>query len=245
MDTVTIETLRRLDNAFYRDNAASFSQTRQHAWPGWERVMASLPRNPESVLDVACGNARFKSFADSRVSGGVARYHAVDSCSLMFQASHGARFQTLDIIEALQKGTLDDTLEAPACDLVVCFGFMHHVPTRQLRLKLLDTLIEKTKVEGTLACSFWRFADDPKMREKALAITEIGRDELGVVLEADDYLLGWNDVRGAYRYCHSFNDDEIDEFASRGKGDVKLVDRFNADGRTGEMNCYLVMRKLV
>lgn len=243
MDESTIQKLRGLDEAFYRENAVSFAQTRQHAWPGWNRVVAALPACPSSVLDVACGNARFKTFVDKRFGSSSIRYHGVDSCPEMLPQSERIDFQHLDIIECLMQGTLTASLAAPACDLIACFGFMHHVPTFDLRAVLLDALLDKTAPKGTLAISFWQFADDPKMLEKARAATEAGCAELGLALDEGDYLLGWNENAGTYRYCHSFADSELDELASRSSCRAVLVDRFRADGKSGVMNGYLVFRK--
>lgn len=242
MDERTVQKLRELDEAFYRDNAASFSHTRQHAWPGWERVIESLSCAPATVLDVACGNARLKEFVDKRFGDGHAQYYGVDSCPDLLPQGGGIGFQCLDIIECLLEGSLATSIEAPSCDLTACFGFMHHVPTHELRSALLNALVEKTVSGGMLAVSFWQFADDPKTLEKARMRTARGCAELGISLDEGDYLLGWNDMPGTYRYCHSFNDDEIDELSAQVADRVVLVDRFKADGKTGQMNGYLVLR---
>ena len=243
MDESTVQKLRELDLAFYRDNAESFSQTRQHAWPGWERVADALPCAPATVLDIACGNARFKDFVDARFGEGIVQYHGVDSCPDLLPQGAGTTFQRLDVIGGLLDGTFPSSCKAPACDLTVCFGFMHHVPAKQLRKALLDALVDKTSQGGLLAVSFWQFADDPKMRDKAQAVTARGCDELAISLDDGDYLLGWNDIHGAYRYCHSFTDAEIDELAAHVDDRAVLFDRFSADGKTECMNCYLVFRK--
>lgn len=243
MDIGTIQKLRELDEGFYRDNAASFSHTRQHAWPGWDRVLAALPGNPETVLDMACGNARFKSFLDERVGDKSLCYYGIDSCPSLLPNDRQFEFQNLDIIGALLEGTLISSLEAPACDLTACFGFMHHVPTNELRLALLDALVEKTELGGTLAISFWQFACDANMRERALSTTERGCADLGLTLDEGDFLLGWNDMPGVYRYCHSFSADELDAFIAHCGSCAQLVDRFEADGKNGQMNGYLVFRK--
>ena len=245
MDIGTVHTLRQLDNRFYRENASSFSETRQHAWPGWERVADSLPAKPRTVLDMACGNMRFKTFVDERFEGQSSRYYGVDSCSDLLPECKEAEFQHLDVIEGLLENTLPGSLTAPACDLVACFAFMHHVPTKELRLRLLDVLLEKAQAKGIVALSFWQFAQDGKALEKARATTRAGCAELGLRLDNNDFLLGWKDVEGAYRYCHSFTDGELDEFAAHCEGQATLVNRFRADGKTATMNGYLVFRKLV
>ena len=114
----------------------------------------------------------------------------------------------------------------------------------RLRVELMRQLVESVRSGGVVALSFWQFARDERMAEKARRATERGKRELGMELEANDYLIGWNDIEGVYRYCHSFTDDEVEELVRSISGEAELVDRFRADGRTGELNGYAVLRRL-
>ena len=62
-------------------------------------------------------------------------------------------------------------------------------------------------------------------------------------LEEGDYLLGWNDAPGTYRYCHSFDDSEIESLIAGVASNAHLVNRFRADGRANDSNEYLVFRR--
>jgi len=242
MDIKTIQKLRDLDNAFYRDNHASFSQTRSQAWKGWDALIASLPQVPASVLDVACGNMRFKAFLEERL--GAFAYYGVDACAPLVPDSMRGSFEQLDLIEELAAGTLLAHFEAPECDLTACFGFMHHVPSHALRSALMRALVDKTADGGTIAVSFWQFALDESHRRKAQETTRLALQTVDVDLEEGDYLLGWQNKPGAYRYCHSFDDGEVAQLLDECGDSVQLVDRFSADGKTGDMNTYIVLRKL-
>lgn len=243
MDYQTVRMLGELDNAFYQANHASFSATRSHAWDGWLRVVASLARSPQTVLDVACGNLRFKSFLAASGLAPRAKYYAVDSCAELVPPDENVSFQNLDVIARLADRTLSQSIAAPPCDLVACFGFMHHVPTADLRKRLLEALLDKTASQGLLTFSFWQFARNEAALEKAQRTTTQACADLGIQLDKGDYLLGWNSIEGAYRYCHSFSDDELDDLIAAVGRRATLVDRFRADGRTCEMNGYLLFRK--
>lgn len=243
MDTRTIQALCKLNGEFYRTHHASFAETRQSAWPGWKRVASLVPKRPQTVLDVACGTLRFKAFCEHGGIETVRPYHAIDSCEALLPDDEGVSFQELDIAGALLEDRLAAAIKAPACSLVACFGFAHHVPTGELRARLVDSLLEKASPGGLVALSFWQFARDPKMLDKAKRTTERGISELGVSLGENDFLLGWNGVDGAYRYCHSFSDGELDELAAHVEGRAALVGQFRADGRTAEMNGYRVFHK--
>ncbi len=205
-------------------------------------MLVSLSQVPLSVLDVACGNMRFKTFLDESLSGEV-RYHAIDSCPELVPDVSPDSFQRVDIIETLLSGQFPQCVKSPNCDLVVSFGFMHHIPTFELRKQLLQGLIEKTNTGGTVAVSFWRFAQDPKLRKKAQESTKRALRACDVKLESGDYFLGWQEKDTTFRYCHSFTDEEISQLSVSVQNTAQLVDIFEADGRTGNMNTYLVLRK--
>ena len=244
MNNKTIQKLRDLDNAFYRENHASFSQTRSHAWTGWDALIASLPHAPASVLDVACGNMRFKAFLDERID--TFAYYGVDACASLVPDSMRELFLELDLIDELSRGTLASSLNAPPCDLTACFGFAHHVPSRALRAALMRALVDKTARGGTIAVSFWQFALDDAQRVKAEETTRQARQSFDVDLDLEegDYLLGWQNMPGAYRYCHSFDDGEVLQLVEECGESARLVQRYSADGKTGESNAYVVLRKL-
>jgi SAM-dependent methyltransferase len=70
---------------------------------------------------------------------------------------------------------------------------------------------------------------------------ELGAGELGD-LDENDYLLGWQDTPRAYRYCHSFSEDEIDRLVGSVAKTASVLSRFTADGRTGDLNTYLILK---
>ena len=262
---------------FYAANAESFSATRQSAWPGWERVAAALgePSSPLRVADVACGNGRFLSFLGEKFPEAAIAYCGWDGNEQLLAeaAALGAKVQRRDVLDALfaaesaaQPGEekavpgcgtlpLPDERSAPLpgnegenhFDLVVCFGFFHHVPGEERRARLLEALLQLVRPGGLVAVSLWRFADHEPLRQKAERSTTqalLAREELTGTLEPGDYLLGWGEACGSFRYCHSFSEKEIDRLVQTVDGNAQLLDRFQADGRTNKMNEYLVFSRL-
>lgn len=201
------------------------------------------------VLDVACGNGRFLRFLREALPDTGISYLAVDNCeplvSCGFEGSFGSvAFRRLDIAESLLTGAIDRDLPAPPADMAVCFGFFHHVPGASPREQLLRALVDRTRPGGYVAASFWQFAKSPELAKRARATTAAARDEHALpALDAGDYLLGWQNKPHAYRYCHSFSDGEVDKLARSVTDKAQLVARFEADGRTGAMNSYLVLRR--
>ena len=247
-----------LTGEFYRANAESFSQTRQSPWQGWVRLLEVMDaraaeRELLRMLDVACGNLRFERYLADALPGRMLSGWAVDNCEPLVEAGERSEFgplsriafQNLDVIERLSGGRLRESLEAPDAsrDLAVSFGFMHHVPLECWRAELLRTLIAKVRPGGFVAVSFWRFLNSDKLAGKAKETTSRARAELGIPeLPPNDYLLGWQDTQGLYRYCHHFDEPEIERLLAMMADSADLVSRFEADGRTGNLNEYVVLR---
>ena len=247
-----------LTGEFYRANAESFSQTRQSPWQGWVRLLEVMDaraaeRELLRVLDVACGNLRFERYLADALPGRMLSGWAVDNCEPLVEAGERSEFgplsriafQNLDVIERLSGGRLWESLEAPDAsrDLAVSFGFMHHVPLECWRAELLRTLIAKVRPGGFVAGSFWRFLNSDKLARKAQETTIRARAELVIPeLPPNDYLLGWQDTQGLYRYCHHFDELEIERLLAAVADSAELVSRFEADGKTGNLNEYVVLR---
>ena len=267
MERVFARKLIELNNRFYRLNAPSFSRTRQAPWPGWERALEVAgehlghsqgdPDRPLRVFDLACGNLRFEAFLAGRADRPLELY-GVDSCDeLAFDESGhadsvaGFMYRKLDVLEALMDKSRSGAAllaDVPAADLSVCFGFMHHVPGVELREDVLRMLLARTRAGGIAAISFWAFAEDPRLARKTIGATARAAEEpsfegfLPHALEPGDYLLDWQGS-SPYRYCHSFDEAEVSRLAETVSGDADEVARFSADGRAGNLNRYLILRR--
>lgn len=203
------------------------------------------------VLDVACGNLRFERYLLEEYPQISWEFTAVDGCAELVAAGVGDRgmdeatnIAIEDIADALLRGQAPAAASPLHFDLSVCFGFMHHLPTKGLREELLRSLVGATASRGLIALSLWRFAEEPGLERKARISTAEACNSLAVNLDPGDYLLGWDGEEGSWRYCHSFSEEEISEIGDFDREHIRLVDRFLSDGRGGELNAYLVFERL-
>ena len=123
---------------------------------------------------------------------------------------------------------------------------MHHIPLPEWRTLFLNALLEATAPGGFTCVSLWRFLSDKGLAAKAKRTTAQGIAELGydnAQLDEGDCLLGWRNEPGAYRYCHSFSENEIDALIESALGKARPAARFQADGRSGNLNEYLVLQR--
>ena len=230
-----------------------------------------LDQSNSVVLDVACGNLRFEKFLASQLLERHIQVWALDSCDeLLPQTCAGTLVEKVNADGADTPDATDvhlqinylhcDVMEAigsskaftygiPQADISVSFGFMHHVPLPEWRVQLLNSLIEATKPGGFVCVSFWEFLADEGLAAKAYKTHERALAELGPVWgfsSADfndgDFLLGWRNTPGAYRYCHSFSTSEVDALIATVSSRAECVARFRADGRTETLNEYIVLQ---
>ena len=245
MDNATAQLMSSLTSDFYRRVGESFSATRGSSWPGWERVLAAMePREQDvlRVLDLACGNLRFERALFERFPHACA--HAVDACDEMVHAFDArVTFQHLDIALALLEGDLSACLDASGFDASVSLAFTHHLPLYEQRVRLMDALVESVHPGGVAAVSFWQFADDARLLAKARSATAIAAERYDLsTFGKDDYLMGWQNERDAFRFCHHCSDDEIDALIESVAGKARVLDRFKADGASGKLNQYVIFK---
>ena len=252
----TAEQLSHVTSEFYAQQAQSFSATRQMPWQGWQKCLEAMPQllagEKPSVLDVGCGNLRFARFLCDEAGIVPAKYFAVDNCRPLVESGDTEKqisqlsFIELDVIQSLLDNTLSSQLTVPACDLVVAFGFLHHVPGAQKRIQLLHTLLDKTKPGDFVCVSFWQFMNSQKLAAKAKETTVQGLCALGIdasELEQNDYLIGWQDKANTWRYCHHFSQEELDELLVNLGSDAHVCAQFSADGKDNNLNRYVILQR--
>ena len=257
ISTSTAEQLSRITSEFYAQQVQSFSATRQAPWQGWQQCLDAMPQllagEKPSVLDVGCGNLRFARFLCGEAGIVPAKYFAVDNCRPLVESGNvggqasQVTFIELDVIRSLFDDTLFSQLTAPPCDLVVAFGFLHHVPGAKNRLRLLRTLLEKAKPGGFVCISFWQFMNNQKLADKAHETTAQGLQALGIdasELEKNDYLIGWQDKADIWRYCHHFSQEELDKLLVSLGSDVQVCEQFSADGKENNLNRYVILQRV-
>ncbi|MDY4042163.1 MAG: class I SAM-dependent methyltransferase [Collinsella sp.] len=251
----TARALIALNSHFYEQNATTFSATRQAPWRGWAEVLRiarehGIGKDGEALhlLDLAAGNLRFERFLVDEAAPAAVAVTAIDGCPALLDgpapATMRIRRVRLDVLRALI-----DNRELPSmdpADLAVCFGFMHHVPTAELRGRVVGALVRATRPGGLIALSFWRFMDDPRLARQARAVeaaAAAGPVDLAD-LKPGDHLLGWQGAAAPPRYCHHANEAELDALAYGTDGRAREVARFSADGPAGNLNRYLILERI-
>ena len=102
-------------------------------------------------------------------------------------------------------------------------------------MQALRSLMDHTRPGGYVALSLWQFERDPRIAAKAQPVPDGDRG---------DYLLGWQGTAGLQRFCHSFSEEEVDELSVSVAPDAREVARYSADGKSGDLNRYIVLERV-
>jgi len=194
----------------YNAIATMFSSTRTkyRIWGFVKRFIETIDKR-ERILDAGCGNGK--------------------------NMIQGYNFEGFDISENLVKIARDtgyniklgSVTEIPyennIFDRVICIAVIHHLNSRERRIKCLEEISRVLKLGGTALVSGWQYSDsDPK------------RDNI-------DGFVDWKDPKNdkVYkRYYHMFVEGELDELVSN-VNSLQIID-------TGyeQQNYFVIVKKV-
>jgi len=241
MKRQTIDQLLTLNRDFYDAFADAFADSRPVTDPS---VTCILPYIPErvSVLDVGCGNGRLaRLLARERPH---AAYVGLDAEAALIER---AREQTRHLAIATRFHVTDvtrpgwhETFPPAHFDRAVILAMLHHIPSFDLRARILRETARLVSPAGRLIVSTWQFSSNARMRRKIVDWAEV--DIPKEALEPGDYLLDWKRGGQGLRYCHMIDEEEIERLAAA--SDLRVRETFRAGGREGDLSLFAVLERL-
>lgn len=242
--------LIELNKDFYTRFGDSFSATRRRIQPGVRRVLKMLKKH-ENILDLGCGNGELARELAKRGHRGP--YLGVDfSLPLLREAEvqpegFSATFREMDLTKLSISS--NQLLVNGKWPVVTAFAVLHHIPSTELRLSILNSVRQLLKPYGLFIHSNWQFLNSEKLKARiqpweAAAVSEPALSGVEVSeVDAGDYLLDWRSGGEGLRYIHHFNEGELQELAEA--AGFKVMETFYSDGDGGHLGLYQVWRLLV
>ncbi len=234
MNDIVASRLIDLNRQFYQTFADQFAATRGRLQPGVRRVLEGLPMEAD-VLDVGCGNGELARDLVRR--GYTGAYLGMDfSEGLLSFSRQGLpgnfNFHQVD----LSAPNWDIPLHGWKTTFVLAFAVFHHLPSRELRIRLLTDLRAHLTEEGRLIHSEWQFLNSPRMQTRIQPWESIG---LAVdQVDEGDFLLDWRAGGSGLRYVHHFSEVELASLARESGFHVR--ETFYSDGQDGNLGIYQV-----
>ena len=238
MDSIIAQQLLDLNRRFYKEHGHDFSATRGRLQTGVLRVIESL-RGDETILDLGCGNGELARTLSRRSHRG--SYLGLDfSLPLLNEAEREAFAFPVYFMQAdLVSSDWDVKARNDTYDIVFAFAVLHHIPSVELRLQIIQKIHEHLKLDGMFIHSNWQFLNSPRLKARIQPWGSIGLQETDV--DANDYLLDWRRGGSGLRYVHHFDELELAELAKASR--FEIIETFYSDGENKRLSVYQTWKK--
>jgi len=148
MEPLKIKEILEKNKKDWEEIAKEFSQTRYNLWFEFKDFEKYLNKK-DKVLDLGCGNGRFYEFLKSRAGEYVGLDQSKALISLAQQRFPGANFIIGDALN------LETKFSKNEFEIIFSIAFLHHLPSKKLRIKVLRNCYNLLKPEGYLILSVW------------------------------------------------------------------------------------------
>lgn len=229
--------LVELNRRFYAEFGENFSATRRRIQPGVRKILSRLAGG-ERILDLGCGNGELaRALAQSGFHG---EYLGLDF-SLPLLRDAGVQPGTFPVrFFAVDLTSPDWSLSTAHCSLLTAFAVLHHIPSHELRLNLLQQAHRLLAPEGHFVHSNWQFLNSARLRARIQPWETVGLSAADV--DEGDYLLDWRAGGSGLRYAHHFSEQELAELAA--ETGFRVAESFLSDGENGRLALYQVWKKV-
>lgn len=205
--------------------APHFDQTRKRLWPELEDLKDLFSQN-QNVLDFGCGNGRFYSLIkDKNID-----YYGADISEKLIDLAQKqvpqGKFTVLD-------HTLKLPYEDSFFDNLVCIATLHHIPSEELRQKIILEFKRVLKNNGTLILTVWDFHHGKNL------------EYLNSQSEGDLFI-PWKDNDGkilAQRYFHAFTMEGLETLISKSGFKIKDLKLISHNNKQEYFNILLIAKK--
>ncbi len=210
----------------YNKIGDKYSRVREKGWKEMEFLFEKYLNPGERILDIGCGNGRFYPlFKNKRVE-----YIGIDNSEKLVRL---AREKYLEADFRMASG-LELPFNEGYFDKVYSIAVLHHIPSRDFRLRFLEEARRALRPGGCLILTVWDLKEKMK---KGLNLWSWfkGRD-----LDKGDILLPWYGAKDAYFHCFTLK--ELVQLAKEARFEIKEEGEILV-GERPYSNFYIIAQK--
>ncbi len=239
------EKIIELNKKFYRITRETFSKSRNYTWAGWDKLFNYINDKKlaiNRVLDLACGNGRFVNVLKKNLDN--FNYLGIDSDEFLITEAiknfdaPTIKFIKCDLLNTIELETFNLDVKN---DLIVSFGFMHHIPSIEKRIEFFKYVYKNLSEQGVFCFSVWDF---PGKKYQERVNQEEITEELNLkaaIKDSNDYFLDWREGKKALRFAKYYTESDLDTLLKQ--SNFEKIYSFTADGRDQKSNRYFIVKK--
>ncbi len=214
-----IQAILAQTHKIYNQIASDFSSTRSRSWPGFNFIQDYV-KDGISVLDLGCGNGRMAElFKNYRL-----QYLGLDDSEQLIRLAQ-ERYADCRHLQFQVKNILEPGLADSQYDLVLLIAVLHHIPTHELRLKVLHQIYTSLKPGSYLIVSTWNLFQLKYFTQYALSWFNVKHKLKYRAWSYQDFFVPWKmtgDVK--VRYAHAFTKPELRRLLKQVGFEIKTLD---------------------
>ena len=197
----------------WEELADKFSQTRHHLWSELEDL-SQYVKDGDKILDLGCGNGRlYRVFENREVE-----YIGVDQSEKLIELAKKQFNKPKFIVgDALN---LETKFPKNEFNVIFAIAFLHHLPLKKLRLKVLKDCYSILKPNGFLICTVWNLYQPRLVRKYKIWQILLGFKDVFIPFKLKN--------REVRRYYHAFTMSEIERSIKR--ADFQIIDKYYTKG---------------
>ncbi|MFA6422514.1 MAG: class I SAM-dependent methyltransferase [Candidatus Buchananbacteria bacterium] len=217
----------------YDKIAPSFAITRDKWWQAFGNFQKYV-KDRGSVLDLGCGNGRMaKLFENTGIS-----YLGIDNSQELIKIGK-ERFKDHKNISFEVGDVVDLHLADNSCDLILMIAALHHIPTKELRLKILADIYKAMKNDSVLVLYNWNLWQWGYRKKYWPRLLDYKFKIKNGVWSLKDAFIPWKLIGNTnQRYVHSFALGELKKLLIKSGFKIESADYENFGKRASFFNGF-------